>query len=173
MPLLAAARQFHVRAPSSIGAPCSALDGALCADPQRARRGTSSHLVWPLMRLQIEELRKFCEDYCLHSMQATGVCVLHEQAKRYNCRRLAEATLQFIIENGDESLGARDSVSLSEASLLAVLQDDDLVCGEATVFDCVERWVRTRATKELGVSGMHGQDASAALLKRCVSVPHD
>eukprot|EP01047_Picozoa_sp_COSAG01_P083724 COSAG01_NODE_17645_length_1134_cov_1.657005_1_plen_202_part_00 len=39
-------------------------------------------------QFQMDDLRRFCEDYCLHSMQATGVCSLHEEAKRYNCRRL-------------------------------------------------------------------------------------
>ena len=104
-------------------------------------------------QFQIEELRRFCEDFCLHSMQATGVCSLHEAANKYSCRRLAEATLTFIIENGEESLGSRDSMNLSKDSLLTVLKADDLVCEEATVFNCCARWVQAAASKELGVEG--------------------
>lgn len=100
-------------------------------------------------QFEIEELRKFCEDFCLHSMQAQGVCSLHEAANTYNCRRLAEATLHFIIENGEESLGSRDSPNLSKDSLLTVLQADDLICEESTVFDCCARWVRVKAGSEM------------------------
>lgn len=116
----------------------------------RVTLSTAISLLAAARQFQIEELRRFCEDYCLHSMQATGVCSLHEAANTYNCRRLAEATLQFIVENGDESLGSRDSVNLSQESLLSVLQNDDLVCEEATVFECVARWVRAKAGRELG-----------------------
>jgi hypothetical protein len=119
-------------------------------------------------QFQIEELRKFCEDYCLHSMQATGVCSLHEAANTYNCRRLAEATLQFIIENGEESLGSRDSINLTKEALLTVLQADDLVCEESTVFNCCARWVRMVAAKELGSEPRYEEgkeDARAARLE--------
>ena len=120
----------------------------------RVTLGGAIPLLAASRQFQVEELRKFCEDYCHHSMQATGVCTLHEQAKRYNCRRLAEATLQFVIENGDESLGSRDSAALSEESLLAVLQADDLVCDEHTVFECVVRWVKVRAKRDLGANAI-------------------
>lgn len=110
---------------------------------------------------QIEELRRFCEDFCLQSMQTTGVCSLHEMAKQYNCRRLAKATLGFITENGEESLGSRDSTNLSKESLLLVLQTDDLVCQETTVFDCCARWVRAAAAKELGDTSHLDQQGKA------------
>ena len=127
-------------------------------------------------QFQIEELRRFCEDFCLHSMQATGVCSLHEAANKYSCRRLAEATLSFIIENGEESLGSRDSVSLSKESLLAVLKADDLVCEESTVFNCCARWVRAAAAQELGPEGPDlgaKADAQAARLQVERELFHD
>jgi hypothetical protein len=38
-------------------------------------------------------------------------------------------------------MASRNSAALSQESLLVVLQSDDLVCDEHTVFEAVARWV--------------------------------
>jgi len=103
--------------------------------------------------MQLPKLKAHCEQVISASLSTEYVCVLWEEAKRYNAKLLAHQCWQFIVDHADQVLDAEFRADadgevtgisgLTRESLLELIRCDDLqVTDELKVFEAVVRWGR-------------------------------
>ncbi|XP_041372617.1 BTB/POZ domain-containing protein 6-like [Gigantopelta aegis] len=91
-------------------------------------------------KYDVSTLEEKCLTYLETSMTAKNACFILEQAHIYEEEDLKEKALSCIRNNGNASLKSSDVVHLCRGCLSDVIQSDQLIVTEETVFESVMSW---------------------------------
>ncbi|XP_041373524.1 BTB/POZ domain-containing protein 6-like [Gigantopelta aegis] len=97
-------------------------------------------LLYVSKKYDVNTLEEKCLTYLETSMTSKNACFILEQAHIYEEEDLKEKALSCIRNNGDASLKSRDVVHLCRGCLSDVIQSDQLIANEETVFESVLSW---------------------------------
>ncbi|XP_041347072.1 BTB/POZ domain-containing protein 6-like [Gigantopelta aegis] len=97
-------------------------------------------LLYVSKKYDVSTLEEKCLTYLETSMTSKNACFILEQAHIYDEEDLKEKALSCIRNNGNASLMSRDVVHLCRGCLSDVIQSDQLIATEETVFESVLSW---------------------------------
>ncbi|XP_041373457.1 BTB/POZ domain-containing protein 6-like [Gigantopelta aegis] len=106
-------------------------------------------LLYISKKYDVSTLEEKCLTYLETSMTSENACFILEQAHIYEEEDLKEKAMSCIRNNGDASLMSRDVVHLCRSCLSDVIQSDQLIATEETVFESVLSWSESACRSQL------------------------
>jgi hypothetical protein len=95
----------------------------------------------------IPTLKEMCSKFIQENVDVDNSCMLLELSREYNCQTLTEFCLKFIDQNVIRILSTNGFTELSEATLIIVIQRNELQLKdeeEVDIFHAVLRWAKNR-----------------------------
>ncbi|XP_041347836.1 BTB/POZ domain-containing protein 2-like [Gigantopelta aegis] len=105
-------------------------------------------LLYVSKKYNVKTLEQKCLAYLSSSMTADNACVILEQAHVFDEQELKEKALTFILENGDAALKSSGVIDLCHECLVKIIQAEELVADEQSVFVAVLAWSESACRKQ-------------------------
>ncbi|XP_041347832.1 BTB/POZ domain-containing protein 2-like isoform X2 [Gigantopelta aegis] len=105
-------------------------------------------LLYVSKKYDVKTLEQKCLTHLLSSMTSDNVCVILEQAHVFDEEELKEKALTFILENGDATLKSSGVTDLCHECLVKIIQAEELVADEKSVFEAVVAWSERACKKQ-------------------------
>ncbi|XP_041379263.1 BTB/POZ domain-containing protein 2-like [Gigantopelta aegis] len=105
-------------------------------------------LLYVSKKYDVKILEQKCLTYLSSSITSDNACVILEQAHVFDEQELKEKALTFILENGDAALKSSEVTDLCHECLVKIIQAEELVADEQSVFEAVVAWSESACRKQ-------------------------
>ncbi|XP_041379411.1 BTB/POZ domain-containing protein 2-like [Gigantopelta aegis] len=105
-------------------------------------------LLYVSKKYDVKTLEQKCLTYLSSSMTSDNACVILEQVHVFDEQELKEKALNFILKNGDAALKSTGVTDLCHECLVKIIQADELMADEQSVFEAVVAWSESACRKQ-------------------------
>ncbi|XP_041379266.1 BTB/POZ domain-containing protein 6-like [Gigantopelta aegis] len=105
-------------------------------------------LLYVSKKYDVKTLEQKCLAYLSSSITTDNACVILEQAHVFDEQELKEKALTFILENGDAALKSSGVIEVCQECLVKIIQAEELVADEQSVFGAVVAWSESACRKQ-------------------------